>query len=134
MASLKFLFHNNYCFHFQNIWIQCRMWRIETPVKQICQYPFLARHCGRYVLIFCTKKWATDHSYYYYTYIVTTTWYTKLSSWNPIQGQFIFLSVQKKGWSWPAKWLSMFHFSTCLYMVTAREGLLRLLEFLKETL
>ena len=25
----------DYCFYFQNIWIQCRMWRIVLPVKQI---------------------------------------------------------------------------------------------------
>ena len=28
-------FHNNYCFYFQNIWIQCQMWRIVITVKQI---------------------------------------------------------------------------------------------------
>ena len=25
IAFWNFLFHNNYCFYFQNIWIQCRM-------------------------------------------------------------------------------------------------------------
>ena len=33
--QMAFLFHNNYCFHFQNIWIQWRMWRIVNTVKLI---------------------------------------------------------------------------------------------------
>ena len=36
MAFYKIKFHHNYCFfYFQNIWIQCRMWQIVGPVKQI---------------------------------------------------------------------------------------------------
>ena len=33
--QMAFLFHNNYCFYFQNIWTQLLMWRIVTTVKQI---------------------------------------------------------------------------------------------------
>ena len=33
-----FLFQNNYCFYFQNIWIQCQMWWIVSQVKQIFEW------------------------------------------------------------------------------------------------
>ena len=33
--QMAFLFHNNYCFYFQNIWIYWRMWQIVAMVKLI---------------------------------------------------------------------------------------------------
>ena len=39
----KYLFHNNYCFYFQNIWIRCRMWRIVGPVEQIFDIEWLSQ-------------------------------------------------------------------------------------------
>ena len=51
MAFLQILFHNNYCFYFQNIWIQCRfdglcLWSNRSLLKQhlliyTCLYYYL---------------------------------------------------------------------------------------------